>query len=138
MKKRWLNGGWRKLAFLGAIALLLVFISSYSLGSKVREKYLPVWTQEGDMPDNLPVPEGFSISPAQARRNIWDHKPRPPSLSLKHHWVYYHDDKYYYVADDFLGGVKASNIADLGVKVDGRSGAVSWRHSPSKVKGPSD
>jgi len=79
-----------------------------------------VWTKEGGPPPEMQAPMGFKLSPNQAYEIV----ARSKKLSLKHNWICYRDQRYYYVADAFGQSSSAKTALKLGVKVNGTTGAI--------------
>lgn len=72
--------------------------------------------------DCLP-PKHFQITPHQARMiagKAW-------KLSLKHKFVCYYDDRYYYFYDIFWGPVSVEKVFRSGVRIDGKTGVIESR-----------
>ena len=81
---------------------------------------IEVWTKEGWPPADTPVPSGFNLTPQEAYRIVAKSK----TLSLKHEWICFRDDKDYYIAEAF-GKFNAARAAlKFGVKVNGSTGAM--------------
>lgn len=98
------------------VALLLAFCL---LGCAPIQDIHPVWTKPSTPPLDMPAPEGFTITPAQAYSVVWDAR----ALSLKHNWDIYSDSRYYYVLDTFLGS-GPQRAFKQGIRVDGRTGEI--------------
>lgn len=78
-----------------------------------------VWKGSGDLPEDVRTPEGFCISPLDARRIAMSSR----RLSPKVVWHYYADTENYYVVDGFFGS-KAHNAPRSGVIIDGCTGQI--------------
>ena len=81
---------------------------------------IEVWTKEGWTPADTPVPSGFKVPPEEAYRIVAKSK----RLSLKHGWICFGDDKYYYIADAFGKANAARTALKYGVRVNGSTGAM--------------
>jgi hypothetical protein len=81
---------------------------------------IQVWTKNNWPPENHQTFQEFYISPRQAYRAV----AKSRRLSLKHHWVCYRDDKFYYIADTFGKNIDASNVVKYGLKINGVTGLI--------------
>ena len=76
------------------------------------------------------VPAGFTVSPRDAHAelgNAW-------MLSLKHAFVCYADDRYYYFGDAFFREPSRERVLRSNSKVDGRTGEIPDRPPFSRLQ----
>ena len=97
----------------------LSFIVTSCLGQGKLEPNL-IFVSKG-WPDKKEVAaKGFKISPYEAFSTVAKNK----KLSLKHKWICYRDNDFYYIADSFGKKITSTNIRKYSVRVDGESGAI--------------
>ncbi len=96
------------------------FSCAVSSDSMNNAKLIEVWTKDGWPPSEMQATEGFKISPNDAYQII----ARSKKLSLKHDWICYRDQRYYYIADAFGQSSSAKTALKLGVKVNGSTGEI--------------
>lgn len=103
---------------------MLVFPSTMMNANEHNDKALggivQVWIKKGWPPEKHQTPQGFHVSPFQAFTAVAKSK----KLSLKHHWVCYRDDKFYYIADTFGKTIDASNVVKQGIRINGQTGKI--------------
>jgi hypothetical protein len=81
---------------------------------------IKVWTSQGWPSGEASVPAGFEVTPEEAFVIVAKSK----NLSMKHRWICFRDDRYYYIADAFGRSDTARTALDYGVKVNGINGAI--------------
>jgi hypothetical protein len=87
------------------------------------DKMILVWDKATPPTAEIQAPAGFVVSPLEAYETV---RQKPWSLSLKHIWHIYADEKNYYIIDSFLGSNPKKAIK-TGVIVDGQSGKIKER-----------
>lgn len=79
----------------------------------------PVWTEDSRAPIDLPPPEGFTVTPAEAEAIVVQSR----RLCLKHIWHVYADAECYFVHDAFFFS-NSARAARQGVRVHGKTGDI--------------
>lgn len=114
------------LFFLFLVCINCILITGchrYSVKSDAQSEVLnEVWNTSKEWPpEEMEPPPGFNISPANAFKIVAESK----KLSLKHHWICFHDTSFYYIADTF--GKLSLNYKALkknAVKINGQTGKI--------------
>lgn len=115
----WIKYDNRILVLLLILLTNLVLFTSCSENSNAMN-LIEIWTKTEWPPEKLNAPKGFKINPYEAFLIIAENK----KLSLKHRWICYRDDKYYYIADTFSHPPNADTALKYGIRVNGQTGEV--------------
>ena len=100
--------------------MLAALLVALGLAGCQPSKMNLVWDQPAPPASEVKAPVGFAVSPSQAYEAV---RMKPWTLSLKHTWHIYADDKNYYVIDSFLGS-SPGRALKAGIVVDGQTGAI--------------
>lgn len=115
--------------YLFCLFLILIFCilqtgchRCYVKSDAQSEALKEVWNNSKKWPpEEMGPPPGFNISPANAFKIVAESK----KLSMKHHWICFHDTSFYYIADTF--GTLSLNYGALkknAVKINGQTGKI--------------
>ena len=111
--------------FLAPAILLCVLLGCSGIG-----KDTVAYIGNSNEVQSAPTPNGFSISPAEAKEIVQKH--RGPKKTIDD---YYADDGAYYVVDGFAGS-KPQNARDFGIKINGTTGEIFDRETNSWLPNP--
>lgn len=87
---------------------------------KINGDMVEVWTGNGWPAKNMDTPESFTVSPWEAYQIAAKSK----RISLKHKWICYRDNQYYFISDSFGKKNSAETVLKYGLKINGISGRI--------------
>lgn len=101
--------------------LITIFASCVQKGDiKIRRDMVEVWTENGWPPRDMDTPNSFTVSPWEAYKIAAGSK----RISLKHKWICYRDNQYYFIADSFGKKNSAETAVKYGLQINGISGRI--------------
>lgn len=102
-------------------ATISIFASCMQKGDvKIHGDMVEVWTEDSWPAKDINTPASFLVSPWQAYQIAAESK----RISLKHKWICYRDNQYYYIADSFGKKKSAETARKYGLQINGVSGRI--------------